>query len=395
MALRKFDVDQLSADQFAAKMKDPDFKAEFEALYPVEIQAPTEVDPEGFPSTANVQKIVHTTDGPAMVPDPDASARLDEIASTLNPVAPVAPVEVEQRYEYQPVDKHGRKVGGLQCIKYKTQDELIKKLTENHIEAIRWGREEHAARVVGKPVEDDGSDIPADAERGSVEFVELKAKPLTAEERFAIIQDMQDPAKFEEGRARFFESEFGVPPSKVRELLNTSQVTAKQAVVEASFAEFQRDTPDFYSDVDNITKLTGWMAKHELLPTVKNCKTAYAAMFKQDCLNIAPVVQQVAAVAEPEPKTVAPVVPETRISPAAEPVQTPRSQAPSGLNDRTSSSNGNRPAADANSLTLADIDKMSADEYGRRLKDPAFRKYVEQLEVVAAQKRAQRAASRI
>src|SRR5580658_9221840 len=99
--LRKFDVDQLSADQFAAKMKDPDFKAEFEALYPVEIQAPTEVDPEGFPPTANVQKIVHTTDGPVMVPDPDASARLDEIASILNPVAPVAPVEVEQRYEYQ------------------------------------------------------------------------------------------------------------------------------------------------------------------------------------------------------------------------------------------------------------------------------------------------------
>jgi len=210
---------------------------------------------------------------------------------------------------------------------------------------------------------------------------------------------MQDPAKFEEGRARFFESEFGVPPSKVRELLNTSQVTAKQAVVEASFAEFQRDTPDFYPDVDNITKLTGWMAKHELLPTVKNFKTAYAAMVRQDCLNIAPVVQQVAPAAvpavEPEPKTAAPAVPETRISSDAPPVQTPRSQAPSGLNDRTSSSTGNRPASDDKSLTLADIDKMSADEYKRRLKDPAFGKYVEQLEAAVAQKRAQRAASRI
>ena len=388
--LRKFDVDQLSADQFAAKMKDPDFKAEFEALYPVEIPAPTEtVDPEGFASPAAT----------VVAPSP---VQIDPEGFELPPApvaAPVAPVDVEQRYEYQPVDKHGRKVGGLQCIKYKTQDELIKKLTDNHIEAIRWGREEHAARVVGKPVEDDGSDIPADAERGSVEFVELKAKPLTADERFAIIQDMQDPAKFEEGRARFFESEFGVPPSKVRELLNTSQVTAKQAVVEASFAEFQRETPDFYPDVDNITKLTGWMAKHELLPTVKNFKTAYAAMVKQDCLNIAPVVQQVAAAAvpatEPEPKTTAPAVPETRISSDAPPVQAPRSQAPSGLNDRTSSSNGNRPAADANSLTLADIDKMSADEYKRRLKDPAFGKYVEQLEAAVAQKRAQRAASRI
>jgi hypothetical protein len=383
MALRKFDVDQLSADQFAAKMKDPDFKREFEALYPVEIQAPTEtIDPEGFVAPAT----------PVAAVDPEAF-----VAPVETVVAPAPVAEVEQRYEYQPVDKHGRKVGGLQCIKYKTQDELIKKLTDNHIEAIRWGREEHAARVVGKPVEDD--EIPVDAERGEVEFVELKAKPLTAEERFAIIQDMQDPAKFEEGRARLFESEFGVPTSKVRELLNTSQVTAKQAVVEASFAEFQRDTPDFYPDVDNITKLTGWMAKHELLPTVKNFKTAYAAMVKQDCLNIAPVVQQVAVAAvpatEPEPKTAAPAVPETRISSDAPPVQAPRSQAPSGLNDRTSSSNGNRPAADANSLTLADIDKMSADEYGRRLKDPAFRKYVEQLEVAAAQKRAQRAASRI
>src|SRR5580698_524995 len=292
MALRKFDVDQLSADQFAAKMKDPDFKREFEALYPVEIQAPTEIDPEGFAAPAAVAAV-----------DPEGF-----VAPVETVVAPPV-AEIEQRYEYQPVDKHGRKVGGLQCIKYKTQDDLIKKLTDNHIEAIRWGREEHAARVVGKPVDDDGNDIPADAERGTVEFVELKAKPLTTEERFAIIQDMQDPAKFEEGRARLFESEFGVPTSKVRELLNTSQVTAKQAVVEASFAEFQRETPDFYPDVDNITKLTGWMAKHELLPTVKNFKTAYAAMVKQDCLNIAPVVQQVAAAAatEPEPKTVAPV----------------------------------------------------------------------------------------
>jgi hypothetical protein len=382
MALRKFDVDQLSADQFAAKMKDPDFKREFEALYPIEIQAPTELDPEGF-STPVAQ-------APTAVAE-----QVDPEGFVEPPVAPIA--EVEQRYEYQPVDKHGRKVGGLQCIKYKTQDELIKKLTENHIEAIRWGREEHAARVIGKPVEDDGNDIPADAERGTVEFVELKAKPLTTEERFAIIQDMQDPAKFEEGRARLFESEFGVPTSKVRELLNTSQVTAKQAVVEASFAEFQRDTPDFYPDVDNITKLTGWMAKHELLPTVKNFKTAYAAMVRQDCLNIAPVVQQVPAApaAEPEPKTAAPAVPETRISSDVLPVQTPRSQAPSGLNDRTSSSNGNRPAADDKSLTLADIDKMSADEYKRRLKDPAFGKYVEQLEAAVAQKRAQRAASRI
>ena len=386
MALRKFDVEQLSADQFAAKMKDPDFKAEFDALYPVEIQAPVEtVDPEGFP--------VAQAPPAAVAQDPEG------VVAPIAPAAPTPAIDVEQRYEYQPVDKHGRKVGGLQVIKYKTQDELVKKLTENHIEAIRWGREEHAARVVGKPVDDDGSDIPADAERGSVEFVELKAKPLTTEERFAIIQDMQDPAKFEEGRARLFESEFGVPTSKVRELLNTSQVAAKQAVVEASFAEFQRETPDFYPDVDNITKLTGWMAKHELLPTVKNFKTAYAAMVKQDCLNIAPVVQQVASAAvpaaEPEPKTAAPVVPETRISPVAEPVQAPRSQAPSGLNDRTSSSTGNRPASDANSLTLADIEKMSADEYKRRLKDPAFGKYVEQLEAVAAQKRAQRAASRI
>jgi len=385
MALRKFDVEQLSADQFAAKMKDPDFKAEFDALYPVEIQAPVEtIDPEGFPVAQAPTAVAQDPEG---------------VVAPIAPAAPTPAADVEQRYEYQPVDKHGRKVGGLQVIKYRTQDELVKKLTENHIEAIRWGREEHAARVVGKPVEDDGSDIPADAERGSVEFVELKAKPLTTEERFAIIQDMQDPAKFEEGRARLFESEFGVPTSKVRELLNTSQMTSKQAVVEAAFAEFQRESPDFYPDVDNITKLTGWMAKHELLPTVKNFKTAYAAMVKQDCLNIAPVVQQVASAAvpavEPEPKTAAPVVPEIRISLAAEPVQAPRSQAPSGLNDRTSSSTGNRPASDDNSLTLADIEKMSADEYKRRLKDPAFGKYVEQLEAVAAQKRAQRAASRI
>jgi len=381
----------MSADQFAAKMKDPEFVTEFNALYPPQTaiipdgMAPiveTAVDPEGFVAPT-----------PVVAP----IAVVEPIVAPIEPeVAPIAPVaEVEQKHEYQPVDKYGHKVGGVQVIKYKTQAELIEKLTKNHMESILWAREEHKARVLGKPVEED--ELPADAERGEVEFVELKAKNLTTEERFKIIQEMQDPATFDEGRAKLFESEFGVPPSKIRELLNTSQLTAKQAVVEAAFAEFQRETPDFYPDVDNITTLTSRMAKHGLLPTVKNFKLAYDAGVKQDCFHPAPVVQQVAAAVavEPELKTVAPVVPETRITPVAEPVQTPRSQAPSGLNDRTSSSSSNRPATDDKSLTLADIEKMSADEYKRRLKDPAFGKYVETLEVAAAQKRAQRAASRI
>ena len=381
MALRKYDVDTMSADQFAAKMKDPDFVTEFNALYPPQAA----IIPDGMAPVVD-----------AVDPEGFVAPTVPEVAPIEPEVAPVAPVaEVEQRHEYQPVDKYGNKVGGVQVIKYKTQAELIEKLTKNHMESILWAREEHKARVLGKPVEED--ELPADAERGEVEFVELKAKNLTTEERFKIIQEMQDPATFDEGRAKLFESEFGVPPSKIRELLNTSQLTAKQAVVEAAFAEFQRDTPDFYPDVDNITTLTSRMAKHGLLPTVKNFKLAYEACAKQDCLHAAPVVQQVApAVAvEPELKTVAPVVPETRISPVVEPVQTPRSQAPSGLNDRTSSSSSNRPATDDKSLTLADIEKMSADEYKRRLKDPAFGKYVETLEVTAAQKRAQRAASRI
>lgn len=86
------------------------------------------------------------------------------------------------------------------------------------------------------------------------------------------------------------------------------------------------------------------------------------------------------------PNAQEPVVEPARIS-VPEPVQTKRhSQVPSGLNDRVSSATGATPVTD-NSLTLADIDKMSADQYKKASKNPAFTTLVNRLEKEKAERR--------
>jgi hypothetical protein len=64
-------------------------------------------------------------------------------------VEPVATTEAEQLiWEYQPQDAQGRAVGGIQRFKYRTQDELIKKLTAAHTAATVELRKRRTQAVI-------------------------------------------------------------------------------------------------------------------------------------------------------------------------------------------------------------------------------------------------------
>lgn len=400
MSLTLADIDAMPAADYRRKLEDPAFVAEVNALLnPMAPLPPLDAPPA--PEGEDDPSMPAAPPRPTSVRDRVEQPVTLEPAALVVPAQPAASVELpELVYEYQPLDELNRPIGGKQVIKYKTPDELTKKLTEQNILILRQLRKVTREKLLGPSTQDV---IPNDAAR--FEITEFKPKELTAEERFQLTQDLNDPEKFASARDRLLESAVGVSPQKLRETLSDQQMTILQLRAKENFLSFADSNPFLTgsqpTDLENTKVLTDWMFKHELAPTVENYQLAHAHLRSAGLLNEAPVVPQVPAqpAAQPAavlpvepavPKAQEPVTPPARIS-EAEPQQPKRhSQVPSGLNDRVSSASGVSPTYAMASLNLADIDKMSADDYKKALKDPAFRKLVDRLEKEAADRRRQR-----
>jgi uncharacterized protein (DUF1697 family) len=386
------DLDNMPSDVYRKKLEDSAFCAEVDALLKSPVVA-AQPQPEGepvdpsMPDRASQPPIRRTAEHVSVAP----------VAPVA--VAPVAPVEQpELTYEYQPMDEFNRPLGGKQVLKYRTPDELTKKLVEQNTSILRQLRKVSREARLNQPT----AGLPTEAERftGAVEF---KEKPLTADERFQLTQDLNDPEKFATARDRLLESAVGVPPSQLRDTLNKQQMDILQLRAKENFLMFSKDTNfltgDNATDKENATTLTDWMFKNQLAPTVDNFNLASSKLRAEGFLLEAPVVQQV-VVPTPAVVPVQPVVPQAqepvvqpvRINEPA-PVQPKRqSQVPSGLNDRTSSASGVSPTSSSTiSLTLADIDSMSADQYKKNMRNPDFKSLVNRLQKEADDKRRQRA----
>lgn len=321
-----------------------------------------------------------------IVPAPDLNAIEPPDPTLVAPVVPAAPVVPELRYEYQPTDEHGRALGGKQVIVYRTSDELADKLRDQNVSLVRKLREVTKNNRLGRTVQED---VPADAERLPAD-VEFKEIPLTPDERFQLSQDLVDPTKFDSARDRLFKSAMGVDPKEFREQQNQQQFTVKQLLARTNAVQFIEQTPEFYVCEENLEYITDWMIKNKLQPTVRNFQIAYSTAREAGLLSSPPIVREDApvpvATAPVTENTVpnitqVPVEPAARISNVEQPQHTSQPQVPSGLNSRRASNTGVIPASGAGALTLADIDKMSSDEYKRRVTtDPEFVKQVNDLE---------------
>ena len=352
-------LNNMPADEYQENMKDPQF-----------LDAVTRLSNESR----------------ARTPQPASEEVAPAVEPTVQPaVEPIAPVEL--KYEYQPTDDQGRPMGGRQVIKYTTQEELTQKLVDQNISVLRQLRKvSRDARLGIAP----GESIPESAQRFD-NITEFKPKDLNVDERFQLSQDLNDPEKFASARDRLLESAVGVPPAKMAEILNQQQLATLQLMAKQNFDIFAANNPTFYStDPENRKTLTDWMFKNKLAPTVENFNTAYSSLNSVGLLNEAPIVRsEPVPVVEPAPKAQEPVVQESRITPVEQPQPKRHSQVPSGLNDRVSSAAGPAPV-DGNSVTLADIDRMSPDDYKAKIKDPRFAKLVNDLEQAALLKRRQR-----
>lgn len=353
----------------------------------------TLTDQEQDPSMPGVPTVsAPVTAGVAAAIVPPAPA----VVAPVEAPAPVAPAELpELRYEWQPTDDMDKPIGGVQVILYRTEAEKFQKMQEKTVLLLRQLRKERVNKALGTPEE------RIEGAEAFQNVAEFKPRELTADERFKVSQGIANPETFAEARDMLLESAFGVKPAVLASTLNNFTRREIQARAVENYVEFV-NTTGFIDSPENRTLVTGWLGTRNLAPTVANFALAQQRLTEAGLLQEAPVVRPEPVIVPTPAVVVAPVeqAPNPQVPTTPQPaLAVPELQAkrqghvPSGLTASIAS-----PAASISdaavggfSLTLAEIDKMSSDDYKRRLRDPKFAAYVNKLEADASAARRARA----
>lgn len=297
----------------------------------------------------------------------------------VQPVVVARPAEPEEKvYKYQPRDEQGRPLGGEQVLKYKTPEELAEKLTAQNVELVKLNRRLTRDLRLGNVPQDT---IPQNIERYEGDY-EIKPKPLTAEERLQLVQDLSDPEKFDTVQERLIAAKIGDPANVVRAL---NEIKEENGLLKAekAISDFLAETPEYYKCEENRNTLCNWMVKNNLKPIKENFKYAYTTLKEQGILLDAPVsapavpVPPAPAASEPSP---APAAPRPNLPPAitrgnasdAAPVVSEGDQIEWTYTDPA----GNKKVFKGRQA----LDKMPGDEYRKRMRDPKFRELVDKLD---------------
>lgn len=308
------------------------------------------------------------------------------------PIAPVVPVvEPEKEYRYQPKDEQGRKLGGEQVIKYKTNEELAEKLVEQNVNLVRALREQTRKNRLGIV---DTENIPEGAAKFEVPL-EFNPRALTPDERIQFSRDLLDPERSEQATNTLFETTIGMTPSKLRETLATLSQNEMKLLARVESDAFMTSNPDYYKCVENQSAITGWMIKNNLAPLQSNFQLAYETLKKDNVIlfgggtvlnapaPVAPITSVVAPIEEVAPtreEILEPPIPPTPVRTVAPP--------PTGLT--------RIPASDVEpqktvKYTLKQVNNMDGETYKQKLlHEKGFAKLVQDLEDEAASQRGRR-----
>jgi len=363
-----------------------------EAVFP---PPPVEVQQDD-PSMPGIPTVARPTTSLAPVPEvvvpaPVAPVAVVPAAPAVAPTpAPVVNELPEKRHTWQPTDENDKPIGGLQVIIYRTEQEKFEKMQEKTVLLLRQLRKERLEKAIGTPEES-----VDDAEKFQ-NVVEFKPRDLSADERFQISQGIASPDTFADARDKLIESAFGAKPDVLARTLNDLQRREIQQRAVEHYVDFVQTT-GFYDSPENRAKVTGWLGKRNLAPTVANFVIAQSRLAEAGLLQEAPAVRQEPVVPTPVVATVVDQEPKPQVPPTTSPaLVTPEAQAkrhshvPSGLTPSVASPAGSTPVGGF-SMTLADVDRMSGDEYKKRAKDPNFLKLVNELELDAQKRRRARA----
>ena len=177
-------------------------------------------------------------------------------------------------------------------------------MAENNSRLIALNRKLNKDLRLSSSVKDT---IPDTAPRFDESKYELKPEPLTAEERMQLVQDIQDPEKFEAAQQRLVRATIGDPNALRTRLARVEQRLDRTTVQEEALA-FKRGCPDYFPSQNNLETLAAWMYKNNLDPIKENFQLAYDTL--KDVLEVRPAPVSVQPVVVTEPTVVpAPVRP--------------------------------------------------------------------------------------
>ena len=294
-----------------------------------------------------------------------------EVVETPVPVVEAVPEPPKEfRFEYQPKDENGNNLGGKQVIIAPSPEEALEKMAAQNSELVRLNRKLNKDIRLGSIVQDQ---IPDDAPRVKEGQYEVNPKPLTADERLQLVQDLNDPEKCDAAYDRMIEARIGSPEA-IRHALTVTKQRIAQMDAQAQAEAFVRSTPDYFVCPENFETMANWMIKNDLEPVKTNFRLAYKTL-GPDGANLLRE-KQVTEAPKPEPVP-APAPAPVAVAPEPAPKPTPRPVA-SGLT-RSNSSEGGAPRS-SSAYTVADIEKMSGDEYKKKLRtEKGFKELVDKL----------------
>jgi hypothetical protein len=298
---------------------------------------------------------------------------------------------VEQRYTYQPKDETGRSIGGLQVIKYHTQEELVEKFQEQNTLLIRKLRKETRNNRLGiledEPISDDAQRFT-----GAVEF---KPRELSNEERYEIAHKLLDPTTAYEATETLIEAGVGAPLKVIGETLQGVQQDNIKLRARIEVDSFIAENHDYYKCSENQEAIIAWMLRYDLAPVKENFQKAYDTLRAQGVLIESGAVEEIPVAVEP---VVVPVVePVVEVVHELLPVAEIPIRVSSGLT-RANSSDVGVVRAPGSGIAyefiqdgqkkvftgLAAVQAMPSDEYKRRLlTDKTFGVEVDKLEAAA------------
>ena len=290
--------------------------------------------------------------------------------------------------EYQVRDtRTGEPIGDPTHLEADTWEEMSKKQTEVHANAVRWADRQRRKREL--------------LEKAAKAEPEPVAKVMTQEEIETVVKDLEDkdPVK----KVAALRKVTGA--DEVEEEKRKAKIAKAAADAERQSLIFlQRHTSGDYLNCEANTKqLAEYIKVNNLAWTADNLDLAVEELgdkLAQPVRQVeptpqptpqprpapvaaapvaAPVDPVVEPVPDPEPVAAAPVVEE--LAPVIPPTPAPARRAPAG-GIEPGSLRGARPSATVG-LTKQDVAKMSGEEFKRRLKDPNFKKQLNALGIKA------------
>jgi len=260
----------------------------------------------------------------------------------VTPVTPETPNPRKFSRTVHPKDAQGNPVGAPQVFYGATEQEVIDKLAEAQDHATVKIRELSRKTTLESQTftapegADPFEDIP-----------EPQVRDLTPEERTDLAAKMSKPETIVEAYDQLHEARTGLKPQQSGiQQAQQARDSAQMKALEAARL-FMTSHPEFVPCPENRDALNQFFMTRKIGPTLKNFEIAYKELSAGGLLVLRTEV--------PEPQT---VVPEPRIEPEPEPVQ---SVIPSALT--RSRATGGETATRKKGPTAKELAMMSADEY--------------------------------